>query len=345
MDNKKNSNTKHNSKMKIAFRNTKIGPERLAKIKVINKIIGEYQRMGYKMTLRQLYYQLVSRDIIANKLREYANLSGLLTDARMCGLTDWDAIEDRLRIPSTPNSWDDAEEGLETIIDLFELPRMREQKVCIEVWVEKDALSGVLKRVTRKFHIPILVNRGYSSASAMFDAYNRFKKAREEKHKVRILYLGDYDPSGMDMIRDVEHRILEFFIGRQADLLESKGKSEDAKILRKLEPELHRQVLFNSGYLDFQVIPIALTREQIDQYQPPPNPAKMSDPRANKFVGEHGETSWEVDALPPEVLDQILTDAIEGLIDMEKYREVMSLEEAETDRLRDLRQYLTPEDE
>lgn len=284
------------------------------------------------MTLRQLYYQLVSREIIPNKQKEYANLSSLLTSGRMCGLVDWDAIEDRLRVPSSPNSWETPEEGLDTIIDLYELPRMRGQENYIEVWVEKDALSGVLKRVTRRFHIPIMVNRGYSSASAMFDAYKRFEQAfKNESQKITILYLGDFDPSGMDMIRDVEQRILEFFVGA-ASLKYQGGKD--------IKPEDFKRAVKDHIGLDFKVVPIALTRAQIDQYQPPPNPAKMSDPRAMKFVDEHGDTSWEVDALPPEILDQILTNAINDLIDVEQYHSVMDGEEADIKKLRSLKKYL-----
>lgn len=326
--------------MKFAFRKNNIRPDRLRRIGQINRIVEEYQRMGYKMTLRQLYYQLVSRDIIPNKQKEYANLSSLLTDARMNGLVDWNAIEDRLRIPSSPNSWESPEDGLDTIIELYELPRMQNQYIYIEVWVEKDALSGVLKRVTREYHIPIMINRGYSSASAMYDAYNRFDEARKLKQKVRILYLGDYDPSGIDMIRDIEHRILEFFIGYTANVLDETGEDGDAKILRECPAENYQRILRNSKYLDFEVVPIALTREQIDEYTPPPNPAKMTDPRAAKFVDEHGSTSWEVDALRPEVLNQILTDAIEGLIDQKKFDKMKKAEKADVKKLEALKEFL-----
>ena len=291
--------------MKIAFRVNNIRPSRLGRIKTINGIITEYQRAGYKLTLRQLYYQLVSRDVIPNKQREYANLSSLLTDARMCGLVDWNAIEDRLRRPEVPSSWDSPEDALESLAGQYEKPRQAGQDVYVEVWVEKDALSGVLSRVTEKYHIPILVNRGYSSASAMYEAYKRF--AARKRKTIRILYLGDYDPSGIDMIRDVRDRILEFFGGAS---------------------------------IDFEVLPIALTRAQINQYDPPENPAKRTDSRFEKFSAEHGDSSWEVDALRPEVLDQILTDAIEELIDVAMYETVVAEEEAEVAKLRSLTQYL-----
>ncbi len=297
---------------KIKFREVRLSKANKDRLDVINNIIEEYQAEGYVLTLRQLYYQLVSRDVIPNKQAEYAKLSTLLKEGRMGGIVDWDAIEDRLRKPSKPSAWDSPKDAMNALIQQYKLPRMERQKHYIEVWVEKDALSGVLKRVTEKYHIPILVNRGYSSASAMYDAYNRFDIGLGDAlvgGKVIILYLGDFDPSGMDMIRDIEERTLEF-----------------AK----------------KDYSNFPlvVVPIALTKAQIKQYNPPPNPAKITDPRAAAFIKEHGKTSWEVDALPPNVLNQLLEDAILENIDEGTYLEVVSREEADKTRLKELKDML-----
>ena len=198
---------------KQQFRKVRLSKANMARLEDINEIIKSYQRQGYVLTLRQLYYQLVSRDIIPNKLAEYSKLSTLLKEGRMGGIVDWDAIEDRLRKPSRPFFVEDIPEAIDVIVRQYRLDRMLGQETYIEVWVEKDALSGVLKRITEKYHINILVNRGYSSASAMFDSYNRFKSALQEgKKSLRILYLGDFDPSGLDMIRDIRDRIGEFMI-------------------------------------------------------------------------------------------------------------------------------------
>lgn len=200
--------------MKFEYRPIRLSPDNQIRLEQINNIIGEYQEQGYRLTLRQLYYQLVSRDFIPNKASEYEKLSVLLKEGRMGGIVDWDAIEDRLRIPSKPSSFESPEKILMAAAEQFEMPRMEGQECYIEVWVEKDALSGVLSRVTRPYHIPILVNRGYSSASAMHDAFLRFNRALKEGSKsIRVLYLGDFDPSGVDMVRDVEQRIREFFLG------------------------------------------------------------------------------------------------------------------------------------
>lgn len=312
---------------------------------MINSIIGEYQSAGYVLTLRQLYYQLVSREVIPNKVAEYDKLGVLLREGRMGGIVDWDAIEDRLRRPKKPASWDTPAELLMSAAQQFQMPRMKGQETYIEVWVEKDALSGVLSRVTMPYHIPILVNRGYSSASAMHDAYKRFKNemiGTDGAKRIKILYLGDFDPSGIDMIRDIEQRVREFFLGAAGAFRKyAVGKSKKPNLDR--HPQLWEQVCREKLKLDFQVVPIALTREQIDQYQPPPNPAKRSDTRFGKFEEAHGDTSWEVDALPPEVLNQILTDAIEERIDREMYDNIVKEEEAGTDKLMALLPYVTGE--
>jgi len=288
--------------MKQKFREIHLSKANRERLDTINSIIQEYQREGYRLTLRQLYYQLVSRDIIANQQKEYAKLSRLLTEGRMAGIVDWSAIEDRLRQPEVPSAWDGPAELLESAANQYRKNRMRGQDTYIEVWVEKDALSGVLSRVTEAYHVPILVNRGYGSVSAMYEAYRRFDRARIQGQQVHILYLGDHDPSGLDMIRDVEERIREFFDGK-------------------------------GNWVDFTVTPIALTAEQIREYNPPPNPAKMSDTRAGKYTAEHGYESWEVDALKPEVLNQLLTDAINDLIDIEMWDAVVAEERAERKKL------------
>lgn len=295
--------------MKIAFRKIRMSNANKLRLQQINGIIEEYRAQSYKLTLRQLYYQLVSRDVIPNKTSEYSKLSVLLREGRMGGVVDWDAIEDRLRSPESPLSWDSPSDIIDSAANTFALPRMGGQKNYIEVWVEKDALSGVLSRVTEEYHIPILVNRGYSSASAMFESYKRFLRANKNGQDAIILYLGDFDPSGVDMIRDVNDRIMEFFDGAGVDA-------------------------------HFEVKPIALTEKQIKQYKPPPNPAKVQDPRASGYIEKYGDKSWEVDALKPEVLHKLLDDNIKKLIDFDMYRDVVDKEEEQREKIISLKDYL-----
>lgn len=269
----------------------------VARLSQINNIIEEYRNQGYKLTLRQLYYQLVSRDVIPNKTEEYAKLSSILVKGRMAGIVDWEAIEDRIRIPKIPYYASDIKGGINNLIGQYRLDRMKNQDVYIEVWVEKDALSGVISRVTQKYHVRLMVNRGYSSATAMHDSAERIINATDSGKEATILYLGDHDPSGMDMVRDIRDRLLEF----------------DAVV---------------------EVEHCALLDEQIETYNPPPNPAKVSDPRAQKYISEYGNTSWEVDALPPSVLNGIVQSHIDGRIDQHKYRDILVRENSDIEKLK-----------
>lgn len=286
--------------MKIAFRKTKLNAKSMAQLNKINDIVADYQSQGYKLTLRQLYYQLVSKNVIANEDRQYKKLGRLLVEGRMAGIVDWDAIEDRLRTPTRPYAVDDIADALDDTFNQYRLQRQKGQDVLVEVWVEKDAISNVLKRVTEKYGVSILVNRGYGSASAMKDAYDRYKYALSYggKDDVVILYLGDHDPIGLDMIRDIEERV-GFMLSR--DSLDRK----------------------------FSVEPIALTMTQIRKYNPPSNPAKITDSRSGEYIAKYGRVSWEVDALPPEVLHKVLEDAIRAEIDVDKYDKVVKLEAKE----------------
>lgn len=356
---------------KIKFREIRLSADNQARLNKINSIIGEYQKQGLRLTLRQLYYQLVSRDIIPNKKQEYSNLSKLLKEGRMAGIVDWSAIEDRLRTAEKPASWDTPRDAMNSLINQYERPRMDGQENYLEVWVEKDALSGVLSVVTEEYHIPILVNRGYSSVSAIYDSYKRFKLALEKGQKVIILYLGDYDPSGIDMIRDVKDRPLEMLLAkhsfidevyeewvnggdreneeyREYDMGDKYGDDEDCYEIDHWgdgKKDYDKNFCPQKAFIKdrFQVIPIALTTEQIKKYKPPPNVAKIADPRAGDFISKHGKQSWEVDALRPEVLNALLRLSIESNIDVDKYKAVRDTEQADIEKLEELKSQLPEE--
>src|SRR3990167_7980519 len=187
-------------------------PRRVELLATATDIALEYQEQGLRMTLRQLYYQLVARGFIPNNDREYKNLGELLSKARMGGLLDWDTIEDRVRVPREVQTFDDLPHLLRAAESAFRLDFWKAQSEHVEVWVEKDALSGVLWNVCNPLGVTLMVNRGYSSASAMYEAYQRFLPLLQEGRTVRILYLGDHDPSGMHMTVDVRERLRRMLI-------------------------------------------------------------------------------------------------------------------------------------
>ena len=284
--------------MKTKFKEIHFREDSLARIDLCNQVIEEYQGQGLRLTLRQLYYQLVTRNSVPNIERSYKNLSTLVSDARLAGLMDWEAIEDRARQPIQQSEFSGLPDLVEVAIRSYRLPRWEGQEYYAELWVEKDALAGVLLPLAFEFHVTMMVNRGYSSQSAMFESAARFTDA--DRQTPILFYLGDHDPSGEDMVRDVSERLRIF------------------------------------GVSDIQVKKLALTMDQIEQYKPPPNPAKVSDPRATKYIREHGESSWEVDALPPEILRGIIRKAFNVIIDQEKMDVVKRQEERDKKRLRDL---------
>jgi len=281
--------------MKEVFKDTQFRAESMGLIFRCEEIVEEYLNQGFRLTLRQLYYQLVSKNIIPNEERAYKNLSSLVSNARLAGYLDWVAIEDRTRVPSIPSEWEDLGELVESALYSYRLPRWKSQSYYVELWVEKDALAGVLRPLANTFHVPLMVNRGYSSQSAMYESSKRFL-LRDDKTKV-LLYLGDFDPSGEDMVRDIQDRMDIF----GADLAVEK---------------------------------IALTLDQVKKYNPPPNPAKRTDPRSTEFIRKHGASSWEVDAINPGELQKIITKEIQRYIDAGLMRDILTQEEDDKKRLR-----------
>lgn len=285
--------------MREKFNELRVTQASLEKLETVNDIIEEYGASGYRLTLRQLYYQLVSRDIIPNQSNEYDKLGILLVKGRMAGVVDWSAIEDRLRRPQVPYSVLDKAAALYDTVEQYRLNRQSGQDNYIEVWVEKDALSGVILRKTDHYHIRLMVNRGYSSASAMYVASKRFLRAESNGQNPVILYLGDHDPSGLDMIRDVIDRLWNFGV-------------------------------------EVDVRHIALTMPQIEELDPPPNPAKLTDPRGTGYVEEFGAVSWEVDAISPERLHEILDENIQDLMDMDLFESMIAVEDEDKGILQEM---------
>ena len=209
------------------------------------RLLDEYQAMGYSITVRQLSYAFVSKGLIANEQRMYKRLGDVITKAREGGYIDWTAIVDRGRQPVMPAHWASPAELLDAAREQFRVDRWRNQPNYVEVACEKEALAGVLIPVCRRYHVRFTANKGYSSASAMWEAAQRIQAAEERGQHPVLIYLGDHDPSGLDMSRDVEERL---------DLM--------------------------SWGTPMETMRLALNYDQVEEYRPPPNPAKMTDSRA-----------------------------------------------------------------
>lgn len=217
--------------------------------------------------------------------------------------------------------YDSASVAVRDALDNFRLPRLQGQPTYVELWVEKDALAGVLRPIAAQYHIALMVNRGYSSASAMKESGDRIRErcTRYGSTRAAVLYLGDLDPSGEDMVRDVRERLGTFI--NSGSLTKKKPGSFDFTV-EKLEDAERRK-----PWIDLEVEKLALTIEQVEEHEPPPNPTKLTDSRAPGFIAQYGHESWEVDALPPSVLRELIREGLEARLDLDLMAEV---EERET---------------
>lgn len=276
---------------KQKFVDHKFNSASLKLIETANGILSEYQAQGYRLSLRQLYYQLVARDLIENSIKSYKRIGNLVSDARLAGMIDWGMIEDRGRETVIPTAWKSPAQIVRAAANQFRVDRWRGQPCHVEVMVEKDALSGILEPVCAELHVRFTANKGYSSSSAMYEAGKRIRDAQLRGHDVHLFYLGDHDPSGIDMTRDIRERLGMF------------SESDDINV--------HR---------------LALNYDQVELWQPPENPAKETDSRYKVYAEEFGESSWELDAVEPRTLASLIRDGINELIDDEQWQKIMAVE-------------------
>ncbi len=283
---------------KEKFMDHKFNRASLELIETADKILNDYARQGYRLSLRQLYYQLVARDIIENTVKSYKRIGNLVSDARLAGLLDWDRIEDRGREAVIPAAWKSPAQIVRAAASQFRVDRWEGQPCHVEVMVEKDALSGILGPVCRELYVRFTANKGYSSSSAMYEAGQRMRDARRIGKQVHIFYFGDHDPSGIDMTRDIFERLVRF--------------SRNNKL------EVHR---------------LALNWEQVEDWRPPENPAKETDSRFEAYREQFGESSWELDAVEPRTLASLVNEHVRELIDQDQWQAIAREERLMRDEL------------
>ena len=275
-------------------------------INYINDILNDYESQGYKLTLRQLYYQLVSKDIIPNSVAEYGKIGNVVNRGRLAGFIDWNMIEDRLRIPQSRGHWDNPKHIIEAAANSYYQARWKNQDNYIEVWCEKDAVSNIIEPVCYRWDVTFMANRGYSSQSAMYEAAKRYKAAHFEGKELILIYFGDHDPSGIDMTRDIRDR-MELFLG-------------------------YRELVAEEN-IDIQVERIALNMDQVEEYNPPENPAKVTDSRFQGYADIYGYSSWELDALEPKVLENLVENKIKDFINPDLWDEIIAKENKGKEKL------------
>lgn len=275
-------------------------PESLSLIDRINRVIEDYQHQGYSLTLRQVYYQMVARAIIPNNERSYKNLGNLISDARLAGLIDWYAIEDRTRNMRGNSHWTTPGSVIDSAAYSYKLDHWAGQRHYVEVWVEKDALVGIVGQICQRLDVNYFSCRGYVSQSEMWGAARRLKRHQDQGQRVVLLHLGDHDPSGKDMSRDIVDRL---------DMFET------------------HDVTFKR---------LALNMDQIEMYNPPPNPTKLTDSRSTGYIEEYGYECWELDALEPGVISELIDTNVRKYRNETLYKAVMAKENREKALLEDV---------
>jgi len=276
---------------KIAYIERNFRRSSLDIIEYANRIIEDYARQGLTLTLRQLYYRFVAADMIPNTQTSYSRLGSIINDGRLAGLLDWEAIEDRTRALQKNPHWETPADIVEVCARTFAVDKWEGQEYRCETWIEKEALVSVVGQAADAWDCPYFACKGYTSQSEMWRAARRFEGYRRQGQEPVIIQLGDHDPSGIDMTRDIDDRNNELF-----------GVS--VKIDR-----------------------IALNMDQILKHQPPPNPAKTTDSRFESYRAEFGEDSWELDALEPATLNRLIQNRIQHYLDIDLYNERVEVEQ------------------
>jgi hypothetical protein len=327
--------------MRITYVPKRFGASSLQAIERANRICTDYAAAGYDLTLRQLFYQFVSRDWIPNTQQEYKRLGSILNDARLAGMIDWNHIVDRTRNLQSLGHWGDPADIISSAADSYREDLWSDQDTRVECWIEKDALAGVLAQVCPELRVSYFSCRGYTSQSEIWGAARRIGRVLAGGQDMTILHLGDHDPSGIDMTRDIEDRLRLFLKTDERDAMVGFLRSEilsgritnvpdketDPEGNQRWYDEVYGPIRESRAWGHLTIDRIALNMDQIDQYQPPPNPMKFTDARARGYAEEYGEDSWELDALPPDVLADLIRQSVYDLRDEERWDTAVANEE------------------
>jgi hypothetical protein len=242
------------------------------------------------MTLRQLFYRLVSTGEIQNTRADYQRLSSITSRARERGEIPFEYIVDRSRPEYAPYVFDNTREYLAAISNGYRRNYWADQPVHVEIWTEKDALTGSISDVTNELGVTVRVGRGFVSASKAYEIAALFGGIKKLIH---VFYLGDHDPSG-----------------------------------RCIESEIRARVQrYGSG--SFRMRRLAIHRGDIRKFRLPPLRIKDADPRAAAFFARHGANCVEVDALPPSELRRRIKDAVVDLMDTDRWNRAVAVERVE----------------
>jgi hypothetical protein len=279
----------------------------------INEIIDEYQAQGFVLSVRQIFYQLVARDLIKNTHKEYKRIGQIICSGRDAGLIDWEAIEDRTREVQTHASWESPEDRIERAAASFQRDLWEDQPYRPEIWIEKAALIGVIEPVCDRYRVPYYATRGNNSQTMQHEAGQRFAEYIEDDLTPVVLFLSDHDPKGLDMHRDNIERLRIY-------ATPNSGYTQGGA-------DMHYGLIERS---DIEVRRLGLTMEQVRLYNPPPNIAKESDTTTEAYKAAVGtDECWELDALRPDVIQTLIENELVSMIEANEWNEAGKQEDEE----------------
>ncbi len=270
---------------RIKYVDKKFSNDKLALIAKADFRASDMASQGYDMTVRQLYYWFVKQNLIPNKEESYKMVINLVRDARRAGLLDWNHIVDRTRGPKGPQHWPSVGSFMSAAANSYDVNWWKDQKNYVEVWVEKDTLIGIFMRACQPWKCPVLSCRGYVSDTEIWKSSQRLMRMAKTKKRVVIFQLSDHDPSGLDMTRDIRDRI----------------------------------EMFTDGCSKIEIRRIGLTMAQVEEVQAPPNPAKTTDSRYKQYAEQYGDESWELEALEPAYMADLIGSHIKKLVDKKEW--------------------------
>lgn len=271
-------------------------------VQAVKAAAYEELERGHPMTLRQVHYRLVSRDDVyyRNTQSDYDSLSGWLRDERLAEEVPWEWMEDRLRQPREINMWSDLLDFMESVRVSYRRDVWATQPEYLEVWLEKDALSGIFSSTLSRYGVTLNVGRGFDGWSSVKQAADRYG----DGEGVTVLYFGDFDPSGEDMVRSLRERLAH--------------------------PDLP------NGGSEPEIVKCALTFDDITDYDLPPDFTKTTDSRRDAFVARYGDVAVELDALPVDVLRDRLVREVEARMDLDALEVTRATQQEDNRRLADL---------
>jgi len=262
-------------------------------LELATEIERVFEVFGPPMTVRQLYYQLVARGTIPNAQSAYLRLDRLSVRLREAEVLPWGWLIDRTREVQKVSAWEDLPDFLETVRVAYRKDLWQDNPDRVEIWLEKDALSGVFREVTDRYQAPLVVTRGYPSRSLLWESRRLIE---EDGRPCFIYYFGDHDATGKDIERVVGEELSQ----------------SDTRIAFKR---------------------VAILPEDIDRFRLPPIPAKKTDTRYRRFVAAYGNRCVELDALPPDELRRRIDEVIQRHIDSEAWERLRNIERQEQESL------------